>query len=181
MKKIALFGGSFNPPHIGHQMMVFYLSSCYNFDEIWILPVFEHYFAKNKYLIEYSVRKTMAELAFSKISNKIFIKDIEEENKFNKSYETLSYLTENFKEYKFTLVLGEDNYNSRHNWYKFDEIEKMAEIIYLGRDGVTSELNLPFKFPQIASSKIRENVKENFLYLDKDVYDYILSNNLYLN
>lgn len=181
MKKIALFGGSFNPPHIGHQMMVFYLSTCYNFDEIWILPVFEHYFAKNKYLIDYSVRKKMAEAAFLKISNKIFIKDIEEENKFNKSYETLSYLTNKYKDYQFSLVLGEDNYNSRHKWYKFDEIEKMAEIIYLGRDGVISELKLPFKFPQISSSNIRENIKENFLYLDKDVYDYITLNKLYLN
>jgi len=54
------------------------------------------------------------------------------------------------------------------------------KIIYFGRNSVKSELNLPFKFPDISSSKIRENLEDNKLLLDKDILNYIKENNLYI-
>ena len=182
-KNIAIFGGSFNPPHIGHQMILTYLAFSYNFDEIWVSPVYHHYFQKDKYLISEKNRLEMSEIAFKKISNKIEIKSIDIDNKFVKTFNTLTYLKSNFKDYNFTLILGEDNYLSRDRWFKFPEIEKMAEIIYLGREGVVSDLNLPFKFPKISSTKIRDGIKNNnidiFKMLDIDVIEYIKDNKLY--
>jgi len=181
MKEIALFGGSFNPPHLGHQMMLVYLANTYSFDEIWVNPVKNHYFEKDKYLISAENRVKMAEIAFKKLSEHIKIKEIDIINNFSKTYDTINFLKrdKHNKDINFTLVLGEDNYNSRHKWYKFDEIEKMVNIIYLGRTGVKSELNLPFKFPDISSSKIRNNINKNKLLLDKDVFRYIMDNGLY--
>ena len=180
IKKIALFGGSFNPPHLGHQMMLMHIAYSYDFNEIWVNPVDKHYFAKDKYLINPSDRVNMAKLAFKKISDKIVIKTIDIKNNFSKSFDTLSFLSNKYPNYKFTLILGEDNYNSRKKWYKFEEIEKMAEIIYLGRNSVKSDLKLPFKFPDISSSEIRESVEENKLLLDRNVLEYIKKNKLYL-
>ena len=180
-KKIALFGGSFNPPHLGHQMMLMHLAYSYNFDEIWINPVNKHYFAKDKYLIKLEHRLNMAKIAFEKISKNIKINAVDIDNNFSKSYDSLNFLTQkNKNKHKYTLVLGEDNYNSRKQWYKFNEIEKMAEVIYFGRNSVKSELNLPFKFPDISSSQIRENLKDNKLLLDKVILDYIKKNSLYI-
>lgn len=181
MKEIALFGGSFNPPHLGHQMMLTYLSNSYDFDEIWVNPVKKHYFEKDKYLISTINRVEMAKLAFEKISVHIKVKKLDINNSFSKTYDTINFLKreEHYNNINFTLILGEDNYNSRKKWYKFNEIEKMVGIIYLGRSGTNSELNLPFKFPDISSSKIRNNIKENKLLLDKDVFQYIIDNGLY--
>jgi nicotinate-nucleotide adenylyltransferase len=180
MKNIAIFGGSFNPPHLGHQMMIGYLCYTYNFDEIWINPVNKHYFDKDKYLINVNQRVAMAKIAFEKISSIIKVKTIDIDNNFSKTYDAITFLKEKHnKDINFTLVLGEDNYNSRYKWYKFDKIEEMVDIIYLGRTNTQSELNLPFKFPDISSTKIREDIENNKLLLDKDVYEYVIKNGLY--
>jgi len=181
MKKVALFGGSFNPPHLGHQMMLVYLVNTYNFDEIWVNPVKKHYFKKNKYLISVKNRVEMAKIAFEKISELIKVKKIDIDNNFSKTYDTINFLKRDNlnNNINFTLILGEDNYNTKNQWYKFDEIEKMVDIIYLGRNGVISELDLPFKFPDISSSKIRSSINKSKLLLDKDVFKYILDNDLY--
>jgi len=181
MKEIALFGGSFNPPHLGHQMMLVYLINTYNFNEIWVNPVNKHYFDKDKYLIDVEKRVEMAKIAFEKISEHVKVKKIDIDNDFSKTYDTIKFLKREkyYNDVNFTLILGEDNYNSRYKWYKFDEIEKMVDIIYLGRTGIKSELKLPFKFPDISSSKIRNNIHENKLLLDKDIFEYIVENGLY--
>jgi nicotinate-nucleotide adenylyltransferase len=181
MKNIALFGGSFNPPHLGHQMMLVYLSNTYNFDEIWVNPVKKHYFEKDKYLIKSFHRVEMAKIAFEKLSEHIKVKNIDINNNFSKTYDTISFLKreKHNKNINITLILGEDNYNSKKQWYKFDKIEEMVNILYLGRCGIKSDLSLPFKFPDISSSRLRENIKENKLFLDKDIFKYILDNNLY--
>ncbi len=179
MKNIAIFGGSFNPPHIGHQMMLMYLCYSCSFDEIWVNPVYHHYFDKDKYLISLNNRVEMSIMAFEKIDDKIKVKTIDIDNKFSKTYETICFLKEKYKEINFTLILGEDNYQSRHNWYRFEDIEKMVEIIFLGRMNVNTELKLPFKFPSISSSEIRKDIEKNQKLLDKDVYNYIILNKLY--
>ena len=50
--KIALFGGSFNPPHISHQMLLFYLVNYKEFELIYLIPAFKHPFGKNSVSFE---------------------------------------------------------------------------------------------------------------------------------
>jgi len=182
MKEIALFGGSFNPPHLGHQMMLLYLLLVYDFDEIWINPVGKHYFDKDRFLIPPKHRINMAKIAFEKLSEKVRVKTFDIDNNFSKTYDTINFLKrENYKnKIKITLILGEDNYNSRNKWYKFDELEKEVNIIYLGRSNIQSNLKLPFKFPNISSSEIRKNLSDSILMLDKEVFQYIKANKLYI-
>lgn len=42
MKKIALFGGSFDPPHLGHQLVISYLMGSQDIDECWVIPAYKH-------------------------------------------------------------------------------------------------------------------------------------------
>jgi nicotinate-nucleotide adenylyltransferase len=44
--KIMVFGGSFNPPHLGHQQMVATVLKAALCDQVWYLPVGQHDFAK---------------------------------------------------------------------------------------------------------------------------------------
>jgi len=45
-RHIALFGGSFNPPHEGHREIVRRLARRKSIDEVWVLPVWRHPFRK---------------------------------------------------------------------------------------------------------------------------------------
>jgi nicotinic acid mononucleotide adenylyltransferase len=66
-RRIALFGLSANPPTglLGHQGIVRILAHQGLFDEIWVLPVFQHiYSSKRELLIDFDHRVRMCELLF---------------------------------------------------------------------------------------------------------------------
>src|ERR1041384_891173 len=44
--RVAVFGGSFNPPHIAHVLAVVYALEVAPIDRVLIVPVFQHPFAK---------------------------------------------------------------------------------------------------------------------------------------
>ncbi len=44
MTRVALFGGSFNPPHVAHELVALYVLETQPIDELWFLPVYHHVF-----------------------------------------------------------------------------------------------------------------------------------------
>ena len=45
--RVALFGGSFNPPHVAHQLVALYVLETQPVDELWLIPCFQHPFEKS--------------------------------------------------------------------------------------------------------------------------------------
>lgn len=56
---IALLGGSFNPPHVGHLMAAVYVRATLRAREVWLLPSFHHPFGKQ--LAPFEARVEMCE------------------------------------------------------------------------------------------------------------------------
>ncbi|MBM4387215.1 MAG: hypothetical protein FJ088_05715, partial [Deltaproteobacteria bacterium] len=85
----------------------------------------------------------------------------------------------------FSLVLGSDIMKERDRWKEFNDIRKMAEIIYLNRSGFESNNpnNPEILFPDISSSDIRYRLQhgDNIVNLvPVKVVRYISKNKLYL-
>src|SRR3989344_5922629 len=60
---ITLFGGSFNPPHLGHQIVLAQAFELIpHLDQIWLLPEYQHSFAKNTHLAPVKHRLAMVKL-----------------------------------------------------------------------------------------------------------------------
>ena len=57
MARVALFGGSFNPPHVAHQMVALYVLETQPVDELWFVPTYAHPFGKA--LVDYDHRIAM--------------------------------------------------------------------------------------------------------------------------
>ena len=60
MRSIALFGGSFDPPHLGHVLAATWVLSTSGVDELWVMPAFDHAFDKELSAFEH--RKRMGNL-----------------------------------------------------------------------------------------------------------------------
>src|SRR6478735_3989939 len=60
-RRVAIFGGSFNPPHVAHVLAVVYALSTAPIDEVLVVPVFHHPFSKE--LASFDERLAMCELA----------------------------------------------------------------------------------------------------------------------
>ncbi|MFH1131294.1 MAG: nicotinate-nicotinamide nucleotide adenylyltransferase, partial [Pseudomonadota bacterium] len=77
-KRIALLGGSFNPPHVAHQMVCAWVLKANKVDQVWLVPCFQHAFGKP--LIEFVHRMEMCRrIADSFASGQVEVSDVEKE------------------------------------------------------------------------------------------------------
>jgi nicotinate-nucleotide adenylyltransferase len=118
--RIMLFGGSFNPPHLGHQQMAETVLKEKLADQLWYLPVGKHDFAKQ--VVSAQQRLEMLELILPKIGEPFFgqikIEDCEIRY-FATSYTatTLDYLSARYPEHQFSFLMGSDNLTEFHLWF----------------------------------------------------------------
>jgi len=173
MQQIALFGGSFNPPHVGHREVVEALAKNTQFDEVWIVPTFSHPFDKN--LIDFSHRVKMCELNFgSLLGKKIKICSIEGELKKFPSYmiDTVRALQKKYPTVHFTIVVGSDCKKELPQWKNFEELKKEADFFFIPRAGFEKS-----PFTDVSSTQIRNGA--SLEHVRPEVKKYIEENKLY--
>src|SRR5262245_50635237 len=78
MTRIALFGGSYDPPHIAHQMAALYVLETQPVDELWIVPTYVHPF-ETKHLLPFKHRVEMCKLMAAPLGDRVTVSKIEEE------------------------------------------------------------------------------------------------------
>jgi nicotinate-nucleotide adenylyltransferase len=136
--RIALFGGSFNPPHVGHQLAALYVLETADVDELWFIPSFKHPFQKA--LEPFEDRFHMCELAAAALGARARVSDVERElGEESRTLRTLRALEARHPEHRFALVVGADLVAEIGDWYGADELRRAAPFIVVGRAGAASE------------------------------------------
>lgn len=199
--KIGIYGGTFDPPHIGH------INACKAFldqielDVLYVIPV---YMPPHKNIFsgtDVTSRLEMTRLAFQELSNKIVVSDIEIKRE-GRSYtaDTLKYFKGEFNNPEIYFLCGTDMILTMDFWYKPEYIFENATIVYARRESdenITAEISAKCKLyeekynasilsidlsaTEVSSSDIRKRISndENEVYLTPSIYDYILKNGLY--
>jgi len=196
--KIAVYGGAFNPVHLGHIEIVKFLSEKTDFDKILIIPSKFSPHKSNEELVDDVHRMNMCKLSFESI-DKCEVSDIEiKRDKISYTIDTLVELKTIYPFDDLYLVCGSDMFLSLLNWRKPDEILKRASVFAFIRDnesidimneqkqvienkGVKVEV-CEIKVPPYSSTQVRDAIKEGKAfenYISNEVYEYILENNLY--
>lgn len=101
--QIALFGGAFDPPHVGHKLVADQLIKTQTVDEVWFVPVFQHPWADRlgKYhLSEYADRVAMLELLLGEHQSIAHYRSV------SYTYDTLEYFSAQHPENTFSWVMG---------------------------------------------------------------------------
>lgn len=173
-RRIAVLGGSFNPPHIGHVAICRYILNGGRADEIWVVPCSEHPFGKP--LVSFNDRITMCRFAFQEFKEKVRILDVEKKlGGVSYTVRTLKYLTEKHPTFLFHLIMGGDVQGETSEWQSMDEVRKLAKILTVPRG--------PGSFiPDVSSTNIRENIKCGRPYAEmvpSEVAIYIVTHGLY--
>lgn len=110
--KVVLFGGAFDPPHLGHQQIAAGLVKSGIADEVWFVPVKIHSFAKNMSQVEH--RLAMLKLILIP-GVKIETYELEQSD-VNYTFNTLDALAAKYPEHDFSWVIGSDNLEKFHLW-----------------------------------------------------------------
>lgn len=131
----AVYGGSFDPPHMGHQMACLYLLQALAADAIWLVPTGQHAFGKA--LIPYRHRRAMCERMAAPFGDQVLVNDIEEQQGgMSYTIDTLLALRSRHPERRFALVIGADVVADLPRWHRAAELVQMSPLVVIGRAGV---------------------------------------------
>jgi len=182
-RRVALLGGSFNPPHLAHLLLAHWALATQPVDEVWLLPSFVHPFGKA--LAPFGDRVRMCELAVRALRG-AFVCPAEAELQgdplVGKTVRTLEHLLEKHPGRRFALVIGADVLPETAKWYRWDRVRELAEVLVVGREGYPPVAGAP-TFPAISSSIIRERLgrgEEVGGLVPRRVLEYIRERGLYL-
>lgn len=191
----ALFGGTFNPPHIGHQKMLKALEKREEIDEIWLMPDRIPPHKVCDFLASDEDRINMCRLLISPLEKtKLCLAEFERTGK-SYSYDTVTLLKQKYPGRNFTFVCGGDMLISFDKWYKYEELLKAVSFTVFRRtetdkDGFDSavlkygEMGMKITVcdddvPAVSSSYIRNNIEKSRDLLPERVYEYIVDGRIY--
>lgn len=166
---IGIIGGSFDPPHLGHQLLAMTALATKKLDQILIIPCAFH--PIKTCLSKFEHRIAMCKLAFSHFRN-VSISEIEEElPRPNYTFQTLELIHRIYPKKKIFLIIGSDLACNMNDWKKIDRIKQLATFLIFDRQNL---------YPQAKSRLIREQIRRQDLqHLDWRVSEYILENKMY--
>lgn len=173
-KRVAIFGGSFNPPHIGHTAICKWLFSRGIADEVWVVPCYKHPFGKP--LVDFHHRLSMCRLAFGKLLLPVKTLTVERDlGGTSHTLRTVEHLKRMHPECRMSLVHGGDVGRDFHDWHEFGKICEQVEIIHVPR-GPSSTI------PDVSSTEVRERIAGGVSMADvveTEVAVYIITKGLY--
>ncbi|MFZ9889422.1 MAG: nicotinate-nicotinamide nucleotide adenylyltransferase [Myxococcota bacterium] len=182
-RSVALFGGSFNPPHLAHSMLGLAVLSVEGACDLWVLPTSTHAFGKE--LVAFEHRADMCRLAFSRLGPRAHV--VEAERLLPTPNYTVTMLRafhEVRPEARFLWVAGADLLEELHLWREPEEVLRLAELFLVPRPGYDDQhrARLGFALPELSSSRLREDLAEGrdvSGLLDSDVLRLVSKRGLY--
>jgi nicotinate-nucleotide adenylyltransferase len=178
--RVAFFGGSFNPPHVAHQLVSLYVLETEPMDELWLVPCWKHPF--DKPLAPYPQRLRMCELAAAALGPRARASDIEGRlGGESRTLLTLKALRDERPDCEFHLVVGADIEPELPSWYGAEELVRTVPRIVVGRGGFSGGATIAM--PTVSSTEVRRRLAAGQSVaglLPHAVADYIQEHHLYL-
>ncbi|NLK45784.1 MAG: nicotinate (nicotinamide) nucleotide adenylyltransferase [Treponema sp.] len=191
--KLAVLGGSFNPPHIGHLSLAEDVRIAFGYDKVLFIPV---HVAPHKQLAFGATNEDRLEMILRSISdNEFFEVDDCEIKRGGISYtiDTLLMLKNTYRnvlEGKIGFIIGDDLAVDFSTWHCAEQITKEADLIIACRNySDITKIDFPYEHKTIlnniisvSSSEIRQKIKtgKSYRYLvANSVYHYINERHLY--
>jgi nicotinate-nucleotide adenylyltransferase len=189
MTAIAVFGGSFNPPHVAHQMVALYVLESLPVDELWLVPTWRHVFGKD--LAPYADRVRMCELAAAPLGPRCVVSRIEEELAQREGFvasrtlDTIEAIAAVRPDASLRLVIGADILVETHKWYRWDEVIARAPPIVVSRGGYPRPegmVSTDIEITTLSSTQVRDRLgrdEDVSGLLPRSVLSYIADKGLY--
>ncbi|MBQ3897887.1 MAG: nicotinate-nucleotide adenylyltransferase [Clostridia bacterium] len=202
MEKIGIFGGTFNPPHVGHLNIARTFAAEYGLDRVLIIPTYVPPHKASPGLAPAAARVEMCRRTFTDPVFEVSAIEIDRKGK-SYTYDTLRQLKGMYRCAKFYFLCGDDMLMSLHRWYRPEGILKYCTVVASVRSDKLdlSDLEayakeffpakyrcgrirfMPIKPLELSSTEIRTKIKNGESIeglVTKDTFDFITSEGLYL-
>lgn len=152
--RVALLGGSFNPPHVGHLMAALYVRSTLAFDQVWLVPSAQHPFGKP--LAPFEDRVALCEAMAVDLGPWLQVSRAEAQvGGEGRTIELLDWLLPRHPGVRFGFVIGSDILADLPKWKAWDRVQALVDVIVLHRAGYPAPGALGPPLAQVSSSEVR--------------------------
>lgn len=135
MKKIGLFGGTFDPIHQSHIDMALMLADTLGLDEIILMPTFVPPHKIKDSMASAHHRLEMCRIA-ARTHPMLTVSDMEiARGGASFTYDTLTSLAEHRPEVQWYLITGADMFCTLRTWYRFEDVARVAILCTVPREG----------------------------------------------
>lgn len=136
MQRIGIYGGSFQPPHIGHVRGAEYAQQALSLDKLFVIPAAQNpHKPVDPAAPDPQQRLELARLAFSHIPG-VEVSAIElDRGGLSYTADTLQQLKMAEPEAELVLLLGSDMLESFPRWHKYEQICRLAKLAVIHRGG----------------------------------------------
>ena len=180
---IVIFGGSFDPVHLGHVKIASHVAEVYN-ATVYFVPAKISVWKHESVSIEDKLN--MLKLAISdNPSLKIDEFELNREEETTYSIETVRYFKKKYPNDTLYFLMGADQAASFHKWQEAYELSQLARILYYPRDGIVAPIDniLNYQMELVDGGLYQASATDirslSSLYLDERVLNYILEHELY--
>ncbi|MBS7298779.1 MAG: nicotinate (nicotinamide) nucleotide adenylyltransferase [Eubacteriales bacterium] len=190
MRKIGLFGGTFNPVHNAHISIAEYALDALGLDFVIMLTGGNPPHKKNLKIPDAKLRHIMLKMAVEN-NEKLIACDFEVNRKeFSYTVNTLEFFKRVYPDDKLYFIMGGDSLDYFEDWYKPERIAKLATLSVYGRgkahrfdfikDKYGAEIvNLNGEFYNVSSTNLRKNPDVMRKQVPERVYNFIRKYKLY--
>lgn len=186
-KRIGIFGGTFNPPHIGQLVLAECVGKQLGVEKVYWMPNSQPVDGTHASAIEPSYRAQLVKSAI--MGNPFFDIELIEIRNGGQSYtyQTMRELVESHPENEYYFIVGAEKVEKMQSWEYINELTQLVKFAVGVRDGQKKQLNFPalwFDVPdiRISSSDIRTRLRLkqsiNYLVPEREAY-FIQEYNLY--
>ena len=133
---IGIFGGTFDPIHLGHLILAEQCRDQAGLDEVWFLPSFHPPHKSDRHLTRFEQRCDMIELAIA--GHPAFRLERIEKDLPPPSYTaaTVTELRRRHPDHEFSLLMGSDGLPDLPHWYEPKRIIEQVRLVVMPRPGV---------------------------------------------
>ncbi|MBY6035407.1 nicotinate-nucleotide adenylyltransferase [Fictibacillus nanhaiensis] len=189
-KHIGIFGGTFNPPHLGHLVIAQEALKQLDLDEVWWMPTSKPPHKNKVQEVTDEHRIQMVEKTIAK--NNQFSISLLEFERSGPSYtiDTIRILNNKFPDVSFTFIMGGDMVHSLSTWHQIDQLKHLVHFAGINREGYPVDQqwerykvkHVEVPYIGISSTMIRSKAKagQNFRYYVVDeVWKHVKEHHLY--
>lgn len=182
MSRVGIYGGTFDPIHLGHLHVITQLIEKGIVDQLLVVPAGEPLLRSNAPIATAQQRRAMCQLALSDLKSEVAAQvqvNPIEVLRIGPSYaiDTVEAVRQNFPEDTIVLVIGQDAANKLDQWHRIDELRSMVEFVVIGRPGYQGD-GIDIGALDVAATTIREGLSTA---VSSSVASFIRENNLYDN
>lgn len=156
--RIGIFGGSFNPIHVGHISLARQLRQLAGLDEVWLMVSPQNPLKQGDAdLLDDILRFEMAEKALEGVEG---VKACNYEFHLPKpsfTWNTLQNLSKDYPDKTFMLLIGGDNWAHFERWRHWKDILRHYDVVVYPRDEHPGTVDVPLL--NVSSTEIRQKVR----------------------